>query len=1164
MYSEFNSPTLNNIIFSANSALYGGGMYSRSGNPIITNVTFSSNSASYYGGGLDVDFGNASMENVTFSTNTATNRGGGMYNNSSYPTLTNVTFSANSAPNGGGMYNNSSDPILTNATFSGNLASNSGSAMYNIFSSPTIRNSIFWDSTENPPFYNQFMGSTVSDSVIKGGCPADSTCTNVIGTDPKLGALGYYGGLTQTIPLQAGSSALYGAHSNCPAADQRGVIRSLAPGRCDIGAYEYETHLYPPAGPVAGGTTVSIISTDVSGAVGITFDGVPGSAFTVVSATEITADAPAHTAGAVDVAVPGSSLPPFTNGFTYYEIPTISGVAPALGSIYGGTAVVIAGTNLAGSTVTFGGETAACTLDDATQLTCATPAHAAGAVDVEVTSPGGAATSVNGYRFYESPVIDFLTPAGGSIGAGISTVLTGSGFTGMTSVTFDGAAASCSVTNNSHINCTIPLHAAGAVDVVVTTPDGVATSTNGFRYYDYPTVSGISIASGPNTGGTGVSVSGTNLTGFTSVTFGGTSASCSLANDSQLNCNRPAHATGTASVVVTTPGGSATSPVDFTYYGPPTVETIVPNSGLVAGGTSVVITGTNLDSATVTFDGLSATGCATSATQMTCSTPAHPATGAVNVVVTGLHGTVTAANGFAYFTNTYGLTVSGAYSYLKNDAAMPIGTGLTASSNPAGGSINGAVVVIGTGFQVGDTLDATTSGGVTKSYGAASGVLTLTGAADVSVYQTILSSVTFSSTSSDTTPRKITYSLGTSVPYSLTGHFFEYVPGTMSWTAAKAAAAARTYFGSTGYLATINDAGENAFANTKISGQGAWIGGSDAALEGNWKWVTGPEAGNTFCAGRSPCVLKPGWYMGWDPSGNTEPNNYGSGENYTQFVSGGTGYWNDLSGASGGGAGQYSVSGYVVEYGGMPGDNPMPIQGSVTVNVRSLSGQSTPTIDWSNPADIVYGTQLTATELNAAASGSLPGAYAYTPAATTILNVGAHTLHVVFTPTDTTNYTKGAQDVAVNVTKVTPTITFGAAPTPTYLGGNFTVSATTTNTDISSPTFSVQSGPCAVVSGATFRSTGAGLCVVQADDPATINFNPATQVQNVTMGKAIPTLYIANSRFVFSGLPQAATVTAGVVTGTVSNVQYNGSPTVPTDAGSYPITADFTPDNTAN
>src|SRR5262245_33181953 len=64
----------------------------------------------------------------------------------------------------------------------------------------------------------------------------------------------------------------------------------------------------------------------------------------------------------------------------------------------------------------------------------------------------------------------------------------------------------------------------------------------------------------------------------------------------------------------------------------------------------------------------------------------------------------------------------------------------------------------------------------------------------------------------------------------------------------------------------------------------------------------------------------------------------------------------------------------------------------------------TPTITWSNPASIVYGTALGATQLNATAS--VPGTFTYTPAAGTILKAGSgQTLSVSFTPTDTTDYT---------------------------------------------------------------------------------------------------------------------------------------------------------------
>jgi hypothetical protein len=54
-------------------------------------------------------------------------------------------------------------------------------------------------------------------------------------------------------------------------------------------------------------------------------------------------------------------------------------------------------------------------------------------------------------------------------------------------------------------------------------------------------------------------------------------------------------------------------------------------------------------------------------------------------------------------------------------------------------------------------------------------------------------------------------------------------------------------------------------------------------------------------------------------------------------------------------------------------------------------------------------------------------------------------------------------------------------------------------------------------------------------------------------------LSVTNSPVTYDGTQQAATVTGGADAGTVTDVRYNGSPTVPTDAGTYAITADFDP-----
>ena len=98
--------------------------------------------------------------------------------------------------------------------------------------------------------------------------------------------------------------------------------------------------------------------------------------------------------------------------------------------------------------------------------------------------------------------------------------------------------------------------------------------------------------------------------------------------------------------------------------------------------------------------------------------------------------------------------------------------------------------------------------------------------------------------------------------YSGTGNYYEYVSDSVLSTEAQAAAAANSYLGTTGYLATILDAGENTFITNLISGP-AWIGLSDAAVEGEWRWVDGPEAGDLAV------------YTNWSAG---EPNDYIAGK----------------------------------------------------------------------------------------------------------------------------------------------------------------------------------------------------------------------------------------------------------------------------------------------
>ena len=244
MYNTNSSPSLVNVTFSSNAAFcaggVGGGMYNNNSSPSLTNVLFSNN-AGTYAGGMFNSLSNPTLLNVTFSGNTANNQGGGLFNDSSSPTLTNVTFSGNKAnsADGGGILNANSSPTLNNVTMSGNTASTGGDGMSNGSSSnPLIKNSIFWGNGTSE-ILNSSSTPSITGSVVKGGCPAGSSCTApIVISDPKLGPLQNNGGYTPTRALGAGSSAIdRGNNSTCAAKDQRGVNRPQGT-TCDMGAFE--------------------------------------------------------------------------------------------------------------------------------------------------------------------------------------------------------------------------------------------------------------------------------------------------------------------------------------------------------------------------------------------------------------------------------------------------------------------------------------------------------------------------------------------------------------------------------------------------------------------------------------------------------------------------------------------------------------------------------------------------------------------------------------------------------------------------------------------------------------------------------------------------------------------------------------------------------------
>ncbi len=108
------------------------------------------------------------------------------------------------------------------------------------------------------------------------------------------------------------------------------------------------------------------------------------------------------------------------------------------------------------------------------------------------------------------------------------------------------------------ITATTPAHAAGAVNVVITNNDGqTVTGTNAFTYSAGPTFTSIAPPSGPTTGGTPVTITGSNFVsgGSFGVTIGGANANGVYVNPTTITATTPAHAAGAVNVVITNNDG---------------------------------------------------------------------------------------------------------------------------------------------------------------------------------------------------------------------------------------------------------------------------------------------------------------------------------------------------------------------------------------------------------------------------------------------------------------------------------------------------------------------------------------------------------------------------------------------------------------------------------
>jgi hypothetical protein len=352
---------------------------------------------------------------------------------------------------------------------------------------------------------------------------------------------------------------------------------------------------FTPASGLAG-TSVTITGKNFSRAVSVKFGDISAASYKVNSSTKITAVVGSGSTGKISVTTLGGTAIS-SSVFTHNAPPVITSFTPSSGAA--GSDVTITGTNFIGAaSVKFGGtEAASFTVNSSTEISAVVGSGSTG--KISVTTPKGTSLSPSSFTFVAAPTISNFTPSSGAAGSEVT--ITGTNFTGATSLKFGGTeAASFTVNSGSEISAVVGSGSTGVVSVI--TPYGTAVSLSTFTFVPAPTISNFTPSSG--TTGSEVTITGTNFSGATSVKFGGTEAGSFTVN-SAVNISAFVGSGSTGVVSVTTPGGTALSSSEFTHNLPPAVTMFTPASGGI--GAEVTITGTNLAGATgVKFGGTSA------------------------------------------------------------------------------------------------------------------------------------------------------------------------------------------------------------------------------------------------------------------------------------------------------------------------------------------------------------------------------------------------------------------------------------------------------------------------------------------------------------------------------------------------------------------------------
>ncbi len=633
-----------------------------------------------------------------------------------------------------------------------------------------------------------------------------------------------------------------------------------------VGGYTYNpaptlTSIAPGSGPLAGGTSVTLSGTGFITGATATINGFICGSPNVVSSISMTCLTPSNSAGSYSATVNNPDGQSASGGtFVYNSAPTLTSVSPTAGALAGGTTITLTGTGfVSGATVAVGGTSCgSVNFIGSTQISCVTPSSSSGAMTVTVTNPDTQnANLASAFTYQPAPTVSSVFPLTVASPGGTTVTITGTGFLTGATVVAGSTCTSVNVVSPTQITCVNTPAGAGSYPVVVTNTDGQTSgSATLLAYAAQPVVGSLSVSGGSTSGGTTLTISGANFVSPT-VTIGGISCSIGTSNSSSITCTTGANTPGTYLVVVTNGTGVVSSGgQSFTYAAPPTLTSISPVGGPLAGGTTVTFTGTGfVTGATATFGG---TACTVptflNSTTFTCTAPASGA-GSVDVTIKN--------------PDTQSATLTSAYAF----APAPFISGIL----PSAGSTSGGtlVTVSGTDFATSGTVTVSV-GGVScgNVYVASSGVLTCKTSAHSSGNADI--TVTNPDTQTNTLVSGYTYQTPAAYAFNWIGGLMSIAQSWITGIEPSGGKSDGTLTTATGGFITgdgtylyVTDRGNDRIVkiNASTGTVVGWIGSAGSLL---------PTGGASGCTSLTPSNPLPGWCTG-GAAGIGSPGGFGTG-----------------------------------------------------------------------------------------------------------------------------------------------------------------------------------------------------------------------------------------------------------------------------------------------